>query len=93
MKCTYDVHEPVYRFVGRFSKRHFGFPHNFEVNPNRNPMNTLLLFKEIYLNGFRNLGHFLVKRYFKIFAWFSFAMFMVVLYAFVYRVYTGFPFD
>ena len=56
-------------------------------------MNTMLLLKEIYLNGFRNLGHFLVKRYFKIFAWFSFAMFMVVLYPFVYRVYTGFPFD
>jgi hypothetical protein len=56
-------------------------------------MNTLLLLKEIYLNGFRNLGHFLVKRYFKVFAWFSFVMFMVVLYAFIYRVYTGFPFD
>ncbi|WP_198944438.1 DUF6747 family protein [Robiginitalea sediminis] len=56
-------------------------------------MNTLLLIKEIYLNGFRNLGHFLVKRYFKIFAWFSFAMFLVVLYAFTYRLATGFPFD
>ncbi len=56
-------------------------------------MNTLLLIKEIYYNGFRNLGHFIVKRYFKIFSWFSFAMFMVVLYAFVYRVATGFPFD
>jgi len=56
-------------------------------------MNTLLLLKEIYINAFRNLGNFLVKRYFKFFAWFSFAMFMVVLYAFVYRVYTGFPFD
>lgn len=57
------------------------------------PVNTLLLIKEIYLNGFRNLGHFLVKRYFKIFAWFSFAMFLVVLYAFTYRLATGFPFD
>ncbi len=56
-------------------------------------MNTLLLIKEIYSNGFRNLGHFLVKRYFKIFAWFSFVMFLVVLYAFLYRLYTGFPFD
>lgn len=56
-------------------------------------MNTLLLFKEIYLEGFRNLGSYLVKNYFKAFAWFAFVLFFVVLYAFVFRVLTGFPFD
>lgn len=57
------------------------------------PMKTILLVKEIYLEAFKNLGSFIVRNYFRAFAWFSFAMFLVVLYAFVFRVYTGFPFD
>ena len=56
-------------------------------------MKTILLVQEIYADGFKNLGSFLVKRYFKLFAWFSFVMFTVVLYAFIYRVATGFAFD
>ncbi len=56
-------------------------------------MKTILLFKEIYIAGFKNIGHYLVKNYFKAFAWFSFLMFFVVLYAFVFRVFTGFAFD
>ena len=56
-------------------------------------MKTVLLIKEIYLEGFRNLGNFIIQRYFKVFAWFSFIMFMVVLYAFIFRVSTGFAFD
>ncbi|MBD1261413.1 hypothetical protein HZY62_12485 [Maribacter polysiphoniae] len=56
-------------------------------------MKTTLLIKKIYEEGFRNLGHLMVKNYFKVFAWFSFAMFFIVLYAFVYRVSTGFAFD
>ncbi|WP_285650512.1 DUF6747 family protein [Allomuricauda sp. NBRC 101325] len=56
-------------------------------------MKRLLLVKEIYLDAFRNIGHFIVERYFKIFAWFSFIMFFMVLYAFIYRIATGFAFD
>lgn len=56
-------------------------------------MKKMLLIKEIYIEGFRNLGHFLVEKYFEIFAWFSFVMFFIVLYAFVYRIATGFAFD
>ena len=56
-------------------------------------MKTVLLLKEIYSEGFRNLGHFIMQRYFKFFAWFSFIMFVVVLYAFIYRIGTGFAFD
>ncbi|GMN10046.1 hypothetical protein MTsPCn9_15390 [Croceitalea sp. MTPC9] len=56
-------------------------------------MKRFLLIKEIYLEGFKNLGHFLVEKYFKIFSWFCFILFFVVLYAFVYRVATGFAFD
>ncbi len=56
-------------------------------------MKTLLLIREIYKDGFRNLGHLILRRYFRLFAWFSFLMFAVVLYAFIFRIYTGFAFD
>jgi hypothetical protein len=56
-------------------------------------MKTVLLLKEIYTEGFRDLENYLAKRYFKFFAWFSFIMFAVVLYAFIYRIATGFAFD
>ncbi|WP_198439679.1 DUF6747 family protein [Pareuzebyella sediminis] len=56
-------------------------------------MKTILLLREIYIEGFRNIGSFLVRNYFKAFAWFSFVMLIVVLYAFVFRVATGFAFD
>jgi len=55
-------------------------------------MNTLSLIKEIYIQGFNNLGNHFVKNYFKVFAWFGFSMYAVVLYAFVFRVSTGFSF-
>lgn len=56
-------------------------------------MKTTLLIKEIYAEAFRDLGHYIVRNYFKLFAWFSFAMFLVVLYAFIFRLSTGFVFD
>ncbi len=56
-------------------------------------MKTVLLLKNIYQEAFVNLGHFITKNFFKAFAWFSFALFCVVVYAFVFRVATGFPFD
>ena len=56
-------------------------------------MNKLLLIKEIYQQAFKNLGHLLLRRYFEIFAWFCFAMFLVVIYAFIFRLWEGFPFD
>lgn len=56
-------------------------------------MKTLVLLKEIYLEGFRNLGNFIIRMYFKLFAWFSFTMFFVVLYALVFRMMTGYAFD
>jgi hypothetical protein len=56
-------------------------------------MKAILLIKEIYNEGFRNLGNIIVKKYFKAFAWFSFIMFLIVLYALIYRISTGFAFD
>lgn len=56
-------------------------------------MKNFLLIREIYLEAFRNLGHYLVKSYFKAFSWFCFASFIIVLYAFLFRISTGFAFD
>lgn len=56
-------------------------------------MNYLLLIKEIYHEAFKNLGNTLVRNYFKIFTWFCFISFIIVLYAFLFRVATGFAFD
>ncbi len=56
-------------------------------------MKTILLMKEIYTEAFKALENFFVRRFFKGFAWFSFILFLIVVYAFVYRILTGFPFD
>jgi len=64
---------------------------NLTINKIR--MKTLLLVKEIYSDGFKNLGNILIKNYFKAFTWFSLILLAVVLYAFIFRVSTGFAFD
>ncbi len=56
-------------------------------------MKNVLLIKEIYLEAFKNLGHAIVSSYFKAFSWFCMACFAIVLYAFVFRVVTGFDFN
>jgi hypothetical protein len=55
-------------------------------------MKTTLLIREIYLEGFRSLGNFVAKNYLKIYAWFSFFLIGVALYALIYRMTTGFTF-
>ena len=56
-------------------------------------MKTVLLINEIYREGFRDLGHYMIRNTLKAFAWFSFLMFLVVVYAFLFRAFTGFAFD
>ena len=56
-------------------------------------MKTALLIKEIYLEGFRNLGNYILRNYLKVFAWFSFFLISVGLYALLFRILTGFAFD
>ena len=56
-------------------------------------MKTMYLLKEIYLEGFKNLGHFLVKNYFKVFTWFTVALLAIVMYAFLFRIANGFVFS
>ncbi|WP_273565430.1 DUF6747 family protein [Maribacter halichondriae] len=55
-------------------------------------MKTTLLIKEIYLEGFKNLGNYILKNYLKIFAWFSFFLISIGLYALIFRMFTGFAF-
>jgi hypothetical protein len=55
-------------------------------------MKTTLLIREIYLEGFRNLGNYILKNYMKFFSWFSFALIIIGLYALVFRIATGFAF-
>jgi len=51
-----------------------------------------LLIREIYLEGFRNLGNYVLKNYLKLFAWFSFFLIAAGLYALLFRIFTGFDF-
>lgn len=55
-------------------------------------MEKLLLVREIYLEAFRNWGNKILKRYFKAFSWFCFALLLITMYAFIYRLSTGFVF-
>ncbi len=56
-------------------------------------MKTVLLIGKVYADGFKNIGNVIVQNFFNAFAWFSFIMFALVLYAFMYRVTTGFAFN
>jgi len=55
-------------------------------------MKNLLLIKEIYSEGFKDLGYWIAKYYFKILFWATCLLFAVVLYAFLYRLSTGWAF-
>ena len=56
-------------------------------------MDKLLLLKEIYFEAFKNWSSLFLKRYFKVFSWICFALLAVAIYAFVFRVTTGFNFS
>ena len=55
-------------------------------------MESILLIKEIYLEGFRNLGNFIIKNFLKGYAWACFILSAITIYAFIYRLSTGFAF-
>lgn len=55
-------------------------------------MDKLLLVKEIYVEAFRDWTFRVLQKYFKVYSWFCFALLAMVVYAFVYRVTTGFAF-
>ncbi len=56
-------------------------------------MRQVLLLKKAYLEAFKNLGHYLVQHSFKVYFWLCAALFFITLYAFGYRLFTGFVWD
>lgn len=60
---------------------------------NKQNMRTVLLFKEIYSEQFRTIKNYVLRNYFKLFTLFTMAMFAMVLYVFLFRLFTDFPFS
>ena len=84
------------RFIG--SVHHLYFPISlndgkFVIITKITFMDSILLIKKIYLEGFKNLGHSVIKNFFKGYAWACFILSAIVVYAFIYRLSTGFAFD
>jgi hypothetical protein len=55
-------------------------------------MRRFLLLQEIYVEAFKDWTYKILRRYFKAFSAFCLLMLVVVIYAFIYRVSTGFYF-
>lgn len=55
-------------------------------------MRKFLLLQEIYLEAFRDWSYKLLNKYFRAFSIFCFFLIAVVMYAFVFRLSTGFSF-
>ncbi|MEH6761009.1 DUF6747 family protein [Maribacter arcticus] len=56
-------------------------------------MKTVLLLKGIYEDGFKNLSNLILKYSLKAFTWFTVILFILVLYAFMQRLFSGFGFS
>ncbi|NJB72655.1 hypothetical protein GGR42_003146 [Saonia flava] len=56
-------------------------------------MKKLLLIRELYIEAFKNFGNIIIRNSFKIYSWMCIALIFVVLYAFIFRISTGFIFD
>ncbi|QLE00222.1 hypothetical protein HX109_01075 [Galbibacter sp. BG1] len=54
-------------------------------------MTTLLLLKELYSSSFSELKNNYVATLLKAVMWFTIACFLIAVYAFFYRLFTGFP--
>ncbi len=55
-------------------------------------MSKLLLVKEIYVEAFKDWTLRVLQKYFKVYSWLCFILLGMVIYAFIYRVTTGFAF-
>ena len=56
-------------------------------------MKTITLFWDLYEAAFKAIGNFMLRHAYKLLFWFCFISYLIVLYAFLYRVATGFAFD
>lgn len=90
LKCHFSLQfYSFHRTIPIDINKHKNFTAQF-TNPRI--MRVVLLVRELYFEGFKNLGSYVVKHSLKTLTWFTFAMFMIVLYAFLYRIFTGFAF-
>ncbi len=55
-------------------------------------MEKILLIREIYIEAFRNWKNIILKNYFKIWAFICFTLIAITIYAFIFRLSTGFAF-
>lgn len=55
-------------------------------------MEKILLIREIYLEAFRNWKNLILKNYFKIWSFICFTLIAITIYAFIFRLSTGFAF-
>jgi hypothetical protein len=55
-------------------------------------MEKLLLVRESFMEAFRHWGNLILKKHFRAFSWFCFALWVLTLYAFLFRVSRGFDF-
>ena len=56
-------------------------------------MNKFSVVREIYMEAFKSLGHLILRNGFKIYFWTCAFLFLVVVYAFSFRLATGFVWD
>ncbi len=56
-------------------------------------MSTLILIKESYKEGFRNLSVYLVRRFLKSYTWLTIVLWTIAVYALVFRMASGYAFD
>ncbi len=56
-------------------------------------MKSITLLWDLYHDAFKAIGNFVLRHVYKLLFWFCFGCYLIVLYAFVYRVATGFAFD
>jgi len=55
-------------------------------------MDKIVLFKEIYVEAFKNWKYIILKNYFKVFSFVCFALIAITIYALIFRISTGFAF-
>ena len=56
-------------------------------------MKTLDHLIHLYEEAFKAIHSFVLRYAYRMLFWFCFVCYLIVLYAFVYRIATGFPFD
>ncbi|WP_367180452.1 DUF6747 family protein [uncultured Muriicola sp.] len=52
-----------------------------------------MLIKNLYSEAFQNISNHIAKNYLKSLSWLFIASYAIVLFAFIFRVSTGFAFD